>query len=343
MVKAKIICTIGPSSSNATTLRKMMLAGMDVARLNFSHGSHPEQKKRIFFIRDLNKKYRRHIRILEDLEGYRIRIGSLKGKKPIELKKRQVLILANENISGERNIIPFDYTGRLSDIKAGTQVFIDDGNIALIVKQCTKKYLKAEVVIPGLLKEHKGINMPHLNLKFKGLTDKDKADIEFGIKYKVDYIAQSFVRDRKDILPVREMIKDRLPDCKIIAKIENRQGINNIDEILKVSDGIMIARGDMGVSIPIYEIPIVQKEIIKKCNKLGRPVITATQMLESMTENLRPTRAEVTDVANAILDGTDFLMLSAETAAGKYPVEAVKMMNQIIKFTEDSLKKGRQV
>ena len=336
MIKTKIICTIGPASSSKTVLRKMMLAGMDIARFNFSHGSLVEHRQRIGLIRQLNKKYRRHIKILQDLEGYRIRIGRFKEKKAIELKKRQTLILTNENILGYKNIIPFDYKGNLKDIKRGTHIFLDDGKIGLSVKKTTRKYLKTEVVIPGILKENKGINMPDVNLKFKGPTHKDKMDIEFGIKNKVDYIAQSFVRDKFDIIPIRDLIDTRLPECKIIAKIENRQGIKNINEIIGLSDGIMIARGDMGVSIPIYEIPVVQKEIIKKCNQAKKFVITATQMLESMVENLRPTRAEVTDVANAILDGSDYLMLSEETAAGIHPVEAVKMMDQIIKFTENS-------
>jgi pyruvate kinase len=337
MTKTKIICTIGPASDSATALRNMMLSGMDVARLNFSHGTHIEHKRRISLIRQLNKKYRRHIRILQDLEGYRIRIGRLKDKKPIALKKRQIFTLTNEDVLGEDGIIPFDYEGSLRDIKAGTHIFIDDGNIALLIKVSKKRYLKAEVVIPGILKENKGINIPDVNLKFKGLTHKDIMDIRFGIENRLDYIAQSFVRDRFDILPIRKIIQGKLPGCKIIAKIENRQGIKNIDEIIEVSDGIMIARGDMGVSIPIYEIPMVQKEIIKKCNRAKKFVITATQMLESMTEHIRPTRAEVTDVANAMLDGSDFLMLSAETAAGKYPVQTVKMMNEIIKFTESKI------
>jgi pyruvate kinase len=330
----KIICTIGPSSSAETVLRKMMLAGMDVARFNFSHASHFEHLQRIRAIRGLNKKYRRHIRILQDLEGYRIRVGRFEDKKAIELKKRQILFLTNEKILGDKRIVPFDYQDSLKDIKPGIRIYIDDGNIELIVKNSSKRYIKAEVVIPGILRENKGINMPDINLKFKGLTEKDKEDIHFGIRNKVDFIAQSFVRDRFDILPIRQLIRGRLDDCKIIAKIENRQGIRNIDEIIDVSDGIMIARGDMGVSIPIYEIPVVQKRIIKKCNQAKKLVITATQMLESMVENLRPARAEVTDVANAVLDGSDYLMLSAETAVGKHPVETVKMMNQIIKFTE---------
>ena len=334
-----------------------MLAGMDIARLNFSHGTHIQHKHKIKLIRQLNKKYRRDLKILQDLEGYRIRIGRIslpevkvmgripreagKGKKEIELKKRQMIYLSNQKILERDDIIPFDYEGSLFDIKNGSYIYIDDGNIALLVKARTTKYIKAEVVIPGLLKENKGVNIPGVNLKFKGLTHKDRYDIEFGLRNKVDYIAQSFVRDKYDIMLIRDLIKTRLPDCQIVAKIENRQGIENIDEIIKVSDGIMVARGDMGVSLPLYEIPIVQKEIIKKCNQAGKFVIVATQMLESMVENIRPTRAEVTDVANAILDGTDYVMLSAETAAGRHPAKVVRMMNQIIKFTEKSFRKAQ--
>jgi len=333
MVKTKIICTIGPSSDSETVLRKMMLAGMDVARLNFSHANHTQHAWRISRIRALNKRYRRHIRILQDLEGYRIRIGKLKSGER-GLKKRQTLFLTRSSKADEENVVPFDYEGPLKDIRAGTLIFIDDGQIALKVEKSTTRYLQAQVLIPGILKSNKGVNIPGVRLKFKGLTPKDKIDIEFGIKQEVDYIAQSFVRTKLDIQPIRQLIRSRLPECKIIAKIENREGIRNIDEIIEASDGIMIARGDMGVSIPIYEIPIVQKSIIRKCNKAGKFVITATQMLESMVEHIRPTRAEVTDVANAILDGSDFLMLSAETAAGQYPVQAVTMMNEIIRFTE---------
>lgn len=334
MVRTKIICTVGPASDNETILRKMMLAGMDVARLNFSHGGKETQRRRIDLIRRLNQKYRRHIKILQDLEGRRIRIGRFKHKKEIGLKKRQVLFLTNEEMLGDKDTVPFDYSGNLKDIKKDTLIYIDDGNIALTVKGTGKRHLKTEVVMPGILKENKGINIPGARLKFDGITKKDKNDVEFGIKNRVDYIAQSFVTDKKDVLEVRSLVGSRLPDCKIIAKIENREGISNIDKIIEVSDGIMIARGDMGVCIPIYEIPIIQKQIIRKCNLAGKFVITATQMLENMVENARPTRAEVTDVANAIFDGSDFLMLSAETAVGKYPVEAVKMMNAIIKFTE---------
>ncbi len=334
LAKTKIIATLGPASKTRTTLRKLMLAGMDVARLNFSHGTHAQHLKAIKIIKDLNKNYRRHIRILQDLEGYRMRIGDIPGGG-IELKKKQVVVLANKPPHAEKGIIPLDYDGSLSDIKKGSFIYIDDGYIALSVKAHTKNYIRAEVVMPGKVKSNKGVNIPHIRLKFKELTKKDKQDLDFGLKNKVDFIAQSFVRNKRDILNIRKHIKSNSA-CRVIAKIENREGINNIDEILDVADGIMIARGDMGVSLPIYQVPVIQKFLIKKCRRRKRFVITATQMLETMTEHIRPTRAEVSDVANAIFDGTDYVMLSGETAAGQYPVEAVKMMDNIIKFTEES-------
>jgi len=332
MVKTKIIATLGPASISQTILRKMMLAGLDVARLNFSHSNLKEHLFRINLIRLLNRKYRRRIRILGDLEGYRIRIGSL--KKPFELKKNKIVYLAQGQVTAEPPVISFDYQGDLRDIRLGQHIYIDDGNLALIVERHEKRSMKCRVIVGGMLKEHKGVNIPDTGLKFSGLTKKDKEDISFCVKEKVDFIAQSFVRTKEDILKIKGLIRDDLTRIKVIAKIENRRGIKNIDEIIEVSDGIMIARGDMGVSIPIYEVPVVQKEIIRKCNRAGKFVITATQMLESMTDNPLPTRAEVSDVANAIIDGSDYLMLSAETAVGRYPVESVRMMNQVIKFTE---------
>jgi pyruvate kinase len=335
MLKTRIICTLGPASFSENVVRKMLLAGMDVARLNFSHGRIQELFHRISLIRSLNAKYGRRIKLLGDLQGHRIRIGSLAG--PIILKKRQIIWLIQKDIKGAAGTIPFDYQGPLRDIRNGQHIFIDDGNIDLEVIGHYKGKLKTKVMIGGLLKEHKGVNIPEAKLDFGGISVKDKQDILFCEKHGIEYIAQSFVRTKKDMLDVRKLLGAG-SQCRVIAKIENREGIKNIDEIIKVSDGIMIARGDMGVSLPIYEIPIIQKMIIKKCNRAGKFVITATQMLESMIENLRPTRAEVTDVANAIIDGTDFVMLSAESAVGKYPVETVAMMNNIIKFTEGYLK-----
>ena len=335
-MKTKIICTIGPASGSRTMLRKMMLAGMDVARLNFSHGSWSDHAGYIETIRGLNKRYHRHIRILQDLEGFRIRVGSFVDPAGAILIKHTFVWLTQENLIGDASIIPFDYKGPLSDIRPGQHIYIDDGNIDLLVVKCEKKRLKAKVVVEGSLKAHKGINIPGVRLRFSGLTEKDIRDIRFGVEQRVDFIAQSFIRNAGDVRAVRRHISKLGAACAVTAKIESRDGIRHIDEIIDAADGIMIARGDMGVSIPICEVPIVQKMIIRKCNMKKKFVITATQMLESMTENVRPTRAEATDVANAILDGTDYVMLSAETAAGKYPAESTAMMNGIIKFTEGS-------
>ncbi|MFH1719136.1 MAG: pyruvate kinase [Planctomycetota bacterium] len=337
MPRTKIIATLGPASGTDTVLRKMFSAGLDVVRLNSSHGSHKQLLESIERVRRLNAKYKRHIRIMLDLEGFRIRIGRLKGAKTRLLKNRTIVWLSNEAGACGPKTIPFDYEGDLSRIKPKQLIFIDDGNLILRVKSTAANSIKAVVVEGGVLKERKGINMPGVDLEFEGITAKDKKDIEFGIEQKVDYIALSFVRDRNDVRQAAELIKPGLPNCRIVAKIENRQAIQNIDEIIQTADGIMIARGDMGVAIPIHEVPIVQKHIIKKSNAARKFVITATQMLEHMTEHSRPTRAEVTDVANAIIDGTDFVMLSAETAVGRYPYQSVLMMNEIIKFTEKSM------
>jgi pyruvate kinase len=331
MAKTKIICTLGPASSSETVLKKMILAGMDVARLNFSHSKPQELLHTIGLIQLLNTKYRRRIKLLGDLGGHRIRVGDLIA--PVLLKKNQIVWLSQQKIKGSHKKIPFDYQSPLSDIKNGHQIFIDDGTIALEVIGRVKSSLKVKVIFGGLLKRHKGINIPEARLVFGGISRKDVQNISFCNKYGVEYIAQSFVCTKKDILDVRKVI-GKGSRCRVIAKIENREGIKNIDEIIDASDGIMIARGDMGVSLPIYKIPIIQKVIIKKCNRAGKFVITATQMLESMTENRIPTRAEVSDVANAIIDGTNFIMLSAESAVGKYPVETVNMMDNIRKFTE---------
>ncbi len=337
MPKTKIIATLGPASSSYAVLRKMVTAGLDVVRLNFSHGTHEQHLERIKFIRLINQKYRRHIRIMQDLEGFRIRVGRFKGPKTRVLEKRNIVWLTNDPEAQRPTIIPLDYQSSLDWIKPGQLIYIDDGQIALRAKDSSANKIKAQVIEGGILQERKGINVPDSELEFEGITEKDKKDIEFGITHNVDYIALSFVRDESDVLKACELIKPRLPTCRVVAKIETRQAIENIDAIIKAVDGIMIARGDMGISIPIYEVPIVQKRIIKKCNAAKKFVITATQMLEHMTEHARPTRAEVADVANAIIDGTDFVMLSAETAVGRHPFESVAMMNDIIKFTEKSL------
>ena len=337
MPKTEIVATLGPASSNYTVLRKMYTAGLDVVRLNSSHGSHKQHLASIELVRRTNKKYRRRIRIMLDLAGFRIRVGRFKGGKTRLLKNRTVVWLSNDAKASGPKTIPFDYEGDLGRIKPRQLIYIDDGNLILRVKSVSANSIKAVVVEGGILKERKGINIPGVDLEFEGITPKDKKDIEFGVEQRIDYIALSFVRDQNDVRQAGALIKPRLPDCKLVAKIENRQAIKDIDSIIAASDGIMIARGDMGVAVPIHEVPIIQKRIIRKSNAAGKFVITATQMLEHMTEHSRPTRAEVTDVANAIIDGTDFVMLSGETAIGRFPYQSVLMMNEIIKFTEKSM------
>ncbi len=337
MPRTKIIATLGPASNNYTMLRKMTSAGLDVVRLNFSHGTREQHLESVALIRRINQRYRRHIRIMQDLEGFRIRVGHFGGEKTRVLNNRSTVWMTNDMQAQGPKTISFDYVGDLRRIKRGQMIYLDDGNLALRAEEIRAGSIRATVLEGGVLKERKGINMPGANLAFRGMTEKDKEDIQFGIQHKVDYIALSFVRDADDVREAVEIVKPSLPRCQIVAKVESRQAIRNIDAIIDAADGIMIARGDMGVALPIYEVPIIQKKIIHKCNAAGKFVITATQMLEHMTESARPTRAEVADVANAIIDGTDFVMLSAETAVGKYPCESVHMMNEIIKFTEKSL------
>jgi pyruvate kinase len=283
-------------------------------------------------IRKIGKKYRRSLEIMQDLEGYRIRIGRL--KKEILLKNKAITYLTQEDVVGDERQIHFDYAGNLKGISIGNFIYIDDGKIALKVVAKEKKKLKVEIIQGGLLKEHKGVNIPEAVLEFQALTEKDKTDVTFALTNKLEYVAQSFVRSAQDIRLLREIINGSRSHCKIIAKIESRESLLNIDEIIEASDGIMVARGDMGICFPIYKVPVLQKEIIKKCKRAAKPVIVATQMLESMTEEILPTRAEVSDVANAILDGADFLLLSSETAVGKHPDKVVKMMSEIIANTE---------
>jgi len=337
MPRTNIVATIGPASRDYTVLRKMFTAGLDVVRLNASHGSHQQHRDSIELVRRINKKYRRHIRVMLDLAGFRIRVGRFRGAKTKLLKNRTVVWLSNDPEAAGPKTIPFDYQGNLERIKPGRLIYIDDGNLILRVKSTSANSIKAIVVEGGVLKERKGINIPGVNLEFDGITAKDRKDIEFAIESEVDYVALSFVRDADDVRQAAELIKPSMPRCRLVAKIESRQAIKNIDEIIDAADGIMIARGDMGVAVPIHEVPIIQKQIIKKSNAARKFVITATQMLEHMTEHSRPTRAEVTDVANAIIDGTDFVMLSGETAVGRFPYQSVLMMNEIIKFTEKSI------
>lgn len=313
-------------------MRKMMNAGLDIVRLNFSHGTQKEHIQRIQLIRRLNKKMRRAIKIMQDLEGYRLRVGHL--KKAMSLAKNSVVLLTQEPVIGSEKIIPFDYAGALSAITTGSFIYIDDGKIVLRVIGRQKKSLAARVVAGGLLAERKGINIPEAKLAFEALTQKDKDDIAIAVAYRLDYVAQSFVRSADDIRLLRTLLSGAHARCKIFAKVENKEALANIDEIIDASDGIIVARGDLGICLPIYKGPIFQKEIIKKCLRKRKPVVVATQMLDSMVEERLPTRAEVSDVANAILDGADALLLSAETAVGRHPHLVVSMMNTIIKTTE---------
>jgi pyruvate kinase len=336
--KTKILATLGPSSSSPAVLRKLYEAGLDAVRLNFSHGTPAEHEARVTLVRELNRRMRRHITILQDLKGNRIRIGGL--KKPLELKKRQRVTLVQADTASGPGEIPFDYRGSLKVIKKGHVVYIDDGILALEVKTAGKDSLSCEVTAGGTLKEHKGVNIPLAHLEFPPLSGEDRTDIEFGVAHKVDFIAQSFVRSAEDVLAVARLVKPRLPSCRIISKIEAREAAGNLEEIISVSDGVMVARGDLGVMFPLWEVPILQKRIIKICNLLGKPVITATQMMETMTTNPGPTRAEVSDVANAVLDGTDAVMLSAETAVGDYPVETIEAMARICRKAEQEVEES---
>jgi pyruvate kinase len=315
---------------------------MNIARLNFSHGTHASYHKLIRRIGQLNATGGRKVRLLQDLEGFRLRVGTFENKrdKSVALKKNQVVVLSNRPVTSRHEIIPLDYQGSLKSIKKGNMIFIDDDTISLKAINVTRDRVRCEVVVPGILKEHKGVNIPEADFPFEGLTAKDRRDLQFGIKNKVDFIAQSFVRKAGDIDEVREFINARGFNRPLVAKIENKDGLDNLEEILDTANGVMVARGDLGVSMPIYEIPILQKMIIKKCRERKKAVITATQMLESMTENIRPTRAEVSDVANAIIDGSDYVMLSGETAVGEHPVETVGMMKKVIDYTRRSLAAG---
>ncbi len=340
MVKTKIIATLGPSTNKEAVLRKMILAGLDVVRLNFSHGNKEEHLKRVVLVRKLNRKLRRAVKIMQDLEGFRLRVGKL--KEPLVLDKRNIFYFTQEEIVGEKRRIPFDYQGSLKNFEKGSLIYIDDGKIILRVKAKGEKHIKAEVLIGGVLKERKGINIPDIKLDFDSLTAKDRIDLKFAIDNKLHYVAQSFVRNAGDIKILRNILKPALPKCKIFAKVESREALDNIEEIIHHADGIIVARGDLGICVPIYKVPVIQKELVKKCRLARKPVVVATQMLDSMTKEIIPTRAEVTDVANAIFDGTDYVLLSGETAIGEHPDKVVDMMNKIIKHTEQYIKeKGK--
>lgn len=331
MRKTKIVCTIGPASESEEMLEKLMKAGMNVARLNFSHGSHEEHKARIDTIRKVADRLGKTIGILLDTKGPEIRTHDMKDGV-IMLEKGNEVIVSMSQVEGTPEKFSVTYQDLINDVQVGSYILLDDGLVELQVKEIDKANgeVKCDILNTGELKNKKGVNLPGVKVNLPGITDKDADDIMFGIKEDIDYIAASFVRRPSDVLDIREILeRENNRNITIFPKIENQEGIDNIEEILEVSDGLMVARGDMGVEIPPESVPIVQKDLIRKCNKLGKPVITATQMLDSMQRNPRATRAEASDVANAIYDGTDAIMLSGETAAGLYPEEAVKTMRNI--------------
>lgn len=327
--KTKIVCTIGPACRGI--LDEMVKAGMDVARLNFSYGTHSQHREDIRRIREISAELGKPISIMQDLPGPKLRVGNI---APMELKRGEEITLAAKKRIGT---IPIPYPELMEDIRIGEPIFMDDGRIKLRAIGKGEGEVKCEVLEGGILSSHKGINLPQTHLTLPSATEEDLNHLQFGLEEKVDYVALSFVRSRQDIGGVKEEIKRREFDTPVIAKIEKSEALKAIDDILEVSDGVMVARGDLGVEVPIEEVAIVQKIVIEKCNRAGRPVITATQMLESMVESQRPTRAEVTDVSNAIFDGTDAVMLSEETATGRYPIGAVETMSKIACRTEASL------
>ena len=339
--KTKIVCTLGPASENEETLRELIKNGLNVCRLNFSHGSHEEHKGRMDLVKKLREELNMPTAILLDTKGPEIRTGKFDVPE-VFLEEGQKFTITMKDVMGNKEICTVSYKGLANDVKPGDTILIDDGLVGLTVKEVNNDDIVCEVQNSGIVKNHKGVNVPGVKVNLPAITEKDRSDIEFGIEQGIDFIAASFVRKVSDVLAIREILEENNAEhIKIISKIENQEGVENLDEIIEVSDGIMVARGDLGVEIPTEEIPVVQKLMIKKCNEAGKPVITATQMLDSMIRNPRPTRAEVTDVANAIYDGTDAIMLSGETAAGKYPVEAVKTMATIAKRAEETMRNRR--
>ncbi|MCY8235103.1 pyruvate kinase [Priestia endophytica] len=339
MRKTKIVCTIGPASESKEMLEKLVQAGMNVARLNFSHGDFEEHGARIKTIREVSRESGKTVAILLDTKGPEIRTHTVENGE-ISLSKDDEVIVSMNEVVGTPQKFSITYKGLINDVEKGSTILLDDGLIELEVIDINKKHeeIRTKVRNPGILKNKKGVNVPGVSVNLPGMTEKDAKDIKFGIDQEVDFIAASFVRRASDVLEIRQLLEENGGEhIQIIPKIENQEGVDNIDEILAVSDGLMVARGDLGVEIPAETVPLVQKRLIKKCNELGKPVITATQMLDSMQRNPRPTRAEASDVANAIFDGTDAIMLSGETAAGHYPVESVQTMNAIATRVEKAL------
>ncbi len=337
MRKTKIVCTIGPASEGQEIFSELVKSGLNVARLNFSHGDHGEHLKRIKTIKAVREALDIPVALMLDTKGPEIRTGKF-ALPEVELQEGDTFTIWHEDRLGDQEGCSISYKELDQDVVVGNYILIDDGLVQLEVKAIEGRNIVTEVKNSGIVKNHKGVNVPNVVIQLPAITEKDEGDILFGIDQGIDFIAASFIRKARDVMAIRKILESHnAHNIHIISKIENREGVDNIDEIIEVSDGIMVARGDLGVEIPAEEVPIVQKMIIKRCNQVGKPVITATQMLDSMIRNPRPTRAEATDVANAIFDGTDAIMLSGETAAGKYPVESVKTMASIATTTENAL------
>lgn len=336
--RAKIICTVGPASNSEATLLDLMRMGMDVARLNFSHATHEEHGHVIERLRNGAAKENRTICILQDLQGPKIRTGLLKNHVPITLQAGSRTTITPHPVEGTAKVISTTFPALAREVETGARILLSDGLIELRVVRVHGEDVECEVVNGGALGEHKGINLPGVALSIPALTDKDRDDLEFGLNHGVDMVAVSFVRSAADVLSVKRIIAEHGSDLPVIAKLEKPQAVEHLDEILEVTDGVMVARGDLGVEMPPEKVPVIQKRIIHRCAEWRKPVITATQMLESMVENPRPTRAEVSDVANAIFDGSDAVMLSAETASGRYPTDTVAMMARIVVEAENNMR-----
>lgn len=328
--RTKIIATIGPATASEDILEQLVIAGVDVCRINGSHGDHAVMKKVIDSVRAINQRLNTHIAILFDLQGPKIRIGDLSGGS-FELKEGEELILTTRDVPGTRELVYIKYPGFVNDVKNGDRVLVDDGNIELeVVKTIDNDRVITRVIHGGMLSSRKGVNLPNTKISLPSLTEKDRNDLEFALQQDVEWIGLSFVREANDVIELKQIIKDRNCYSRVIAKIEKPEAVENIDEIIAVADGVMVARGDLGVEMPMQRVPVIQKIIVKKCNAASKPVIIATQMMESMIINYRPTRAEANDVGNAVFDGADALMLSAETSVGKYPLNTVRAMQKII-------------
>jgi pyruvate kinase len=331
--RAKIVCTLGPASSDLPTLRAMVRAGMDVARINFSHGTRPDHAAQVERVREAAALEAKPVAVLQDIQGPKVRIGDLPAPLTLTAGARVRLAGAQQ---ARGDVLPVTHAGLARDVRPGGAILIDDGNLELRVVTVEGDEVVAEVVVGGLLKEHKSVNMPGASLSLDALSSKDLEDVRFGLKLEVDLLAASFVRNQEDMAKVRALLmREELP-VQVFAKIERAEAIGNLDAILARSDGALVARGDLGVELPPEDVPLIQKDLIRRCNVAGLAVITATQMLESMIHNPRPTRAEASDVANAVLDGTDAVMLSGETAVGAYPVRAIEVMDRIVRKAEQA-------